>query len=278
VDIDLDELAAQLGNRYGLGSRIGEGAQGVVYAATRFQALDGIVAEEKVALKIYTDPDQDERVRREINAMLMLRDRALASLIEFGQVRLAGRDYQYGTWEFIEGTPLDKRLANAALPPAVVAAIGRDVSRAIGALWSKRIVHRDISPKNVILRAGEREAVLIDLGIARHLTQGSLTAHGFWCGTPGYLSPEQAGARRDLSCRSDIFAVGVVLQEALAGRHPTNWDPYAMLRGMPATADIAPDAPARLARIIDEMVNPIAVRRPLPDVLVDQFTQYLAAR
>jgi eukaryotic-like serine/threonine-protein kinase len=278
VDFDLDELSAQLGGRYRMGSQIGEGAQGVVFAGTRLQALDGTEAEEKVALKIYTDPDQDERVRREINAMLALRDRTLASLIEFGQVQLGGRDYQYGTWEFIEGTPLDQRIRTGALPANVVAAVGRDVSRAIGTLWSRRIVHRDISPKNVIVRAGDREAVLLDLGIARHLSQGTLTAHGFWCGTPGYLSPEQAQARRDLTCRSDVFAAGVVLQEALAGRHPTNWDPYAMLSGVPPTADIAPDAPARLAMIIDSMVNPIAVRRPLPETLVDQFTNYLDPR
>jgi serine/threonine protein kinase len=278
VGFDLDELSGQLGGRYQIDSRIGEGAQGIVYGATRLQAPDGTQAAEKVALKIYTDPDQDERVRREIQAMLVLRDRTLASLIEFGQVHLGGREYQYGTWEFIEGTPLDQRLKSGALPAAVVAAIGRDLSRAIGTLWSKRIVHRDISPKNVILRAGEREAVLLDLGIARHLTQGTLTAHGFWCGTPGYLSPEQAQARRDLTCRSDIFAAGVILQEALVGRHPTNWDPYPMLRGMSPTADVAPDAPARLAQIIDSMLSSVAVRRPLPEALVDQFTQYLHAR
>ena len=99
--------------------------------------------------------------------------------------------YRYIIWEFIHGEALDSRLARACVPPRTVACIGRDVATALCAIWAKRVVHRDVNPKNIMLRIGEDGAVLIDLGVAKYLDQTPLTALGFTWGTKGYLSPEQ---------------------------------------------------------------------------------------
>lgn len=272
---DPAEISQSLGGRFAIKHRLGPGAQGVVYAAHRRSAPDGSPADDQVALKIYTDPQHEERIRREIDSMSRIRDPALATLIEHGTVVLSGTTLMYCAWEFIKGTPLNERIATGPLTPEVAAVIGRDVARAIAQIWKERIVHRDINPKNIMLRTGDREAVLIDLGVARHLGHTSLTAAGFSWGTLGYLSPEQAQAVRSLTCKSDVFALGITLQEALLGRHPTNGLQAALNSGGPRTAVCAPRVPAGLARVIDSMLRERPVERPLPEQLSTEFTHFL---
>src|SRR5690606_16371777 len=146
---------------------------------------------DDVALKIYDAEGQDARVAREVAAMGRIRHPALAGLVESGHLTLGGRALRYVAWEYVDGEALDERLVRGPLAPNTVAVVGRDVASALSELWDHRIVHRDVKPKNVMLRTGEREAVLIDLGIARHLAEGTLTPHGMVWGTPGYMSPEQ---------------------------------------------------------------------------------------
>jgi serine/threonine protein kinase len=150
-----------------------------------------------------------------------------------------------------------------------VARVGHDIADAIEALWARphRIVHRDIKPPNVML-ATTGHAVLIDLGVARHTTLDSLTITGGTWGTHGYMSPEQAMGRKALTCKSDVFALGVMLQEGLAGRHPTNRNQRMLIAGpLPPTHTVAAGLPADVARLIDSMVLRDATRRPLPDVI-----------
>lgn len=108
--------------------------------------------------------------------------------------------------EFIEGEVLSAVLSRGHLPTGQVARIGREIALAIAALWVERLVHRDIKPNNIMFAHNGR-AVLIDLGVARHLSLGALTTLGKTWGTDGYMSPEQANALRQLSCKSDIFSL-----------------------------------------------------------------------
>ena len=155
--------------------------------------------------------------------------------------------------------------------------LGRDVARAIDHIWSKRIVHRDVAPKNMMLRRGDLEAVLIDLGIARHLSESPLTAPGLTWGTYGYLSPEQCRAEPNLSCHSDVFSLGVSLQEALVGRHPTRGDQQILVTTPPKTSDLVPSSPAALAEVVDLMLSLRAPFRPLPAALVIRFADLAAS-
>lgn len=273
----LSEANAALGSRFFVGALIRGGGQGVVYRGSRTSSPDGKETCDDCAIKYYFDPAQDERVDREIRALAGFRHPNLANIIEHGRISVSGESIRYVAWEFIDGDPLDSRVGAKPLIGKTVACVGRDVARAIDHIWSKRIVHRDVAPKNMMLRKGDLEAVLIDLGIARHLSESPLTAPGLTWGTYGYLSPEQCRAEPNLTCHSDVFSLGVSLQEALAGRHPTRGDQQMLVTSPPRTSDLAPSSPAALAELIDLMLSLRAPFRPLPGALVIRFADLAAS-
>lgn len=267
---------AALGPRFQVGALIRGGGQGVVYRGTRTQMPDGKSATDECAIKYYFDSAQDQRIDREIRALQGFRHPNLANVLEHGSFSLNGESVRFVVWEYIDGEPLDTRARAGALSGKIVACVGRDVARAIDHIWSKRIVHRDVAPKNIMLKRGDAEAVLIDLGIARHLLESPLTAPGFTWGTYGYLSPEQCRAEPNLTCHSDVFSLGITLQEALAGRHPTRGDQQALVNAPPKTSDLVASAPAALAEAIDRMLSLRAPFRPLPAALVIRFAELAA--
>jgi eukaryotic-like serine/threonine-protein kinase len=249
----------------------------MVCRATRLRRPDGNNAGEEVALKLYHNPAEDARVQREIDTLQGYRHPNLAVLVEDGRIQIRGQAIRFVAWEFVPGEALDRRISRAPVPPRVVAAIGRDAARAIDYIWRKRIVHRDVNPKNILLRAGETEAVLIDLGIAKHLDLPDLTARGIKWGTIGYFSPEQWRGEQQLTCSSDVFSLAVALQETLISRHPTNRDQGRLYSNPPRTADLDPNIPAGLAMLLDEMLRSRAPFRPHPAIVVERFAE-LAAR
>src|SRR5205823_12550809 len=118
-----------------------------------------------------------------------------------------------------------------------------------------------LKPYNIMLRP-DGQAVLIDLGVARHIALDSLTTYGKTWGTEGYLSPEQARIVRSLTCKSDVFALGVVVQESLLGRHPTARHQQQLVAGGPATASLQAGLPTEFIALVDRMVHRDPVRRP----------------
>lgn len=265
------EANAALGSRFVIGNVIRGGGQGVVCDGSRISTPDNRSVVDHCALKYYFDPAQDERVEREIRALEGFRHPNLANILEHGRIQVQGQSVRYVAWEYIEGEPLDLRLQTGSLSCKIVACIARDVSRAIDHIWSKRIVHRDVNPKNIMIRSGDSEAVLIDLGIAKHLFESPLTMPGLTWGTYGYLSPEQCRAEPNLTCHSDVFSLAVSLQEALLGRHPTSGDQRILVAAPPKTSVLLPSSPAALAREIDAMLSLRAPFRPLPGILVSRF-------
>jgi len=239
------EIEAALDQRYIVGPEIDVGGQGAVFRATRTYRPDGTETSDIVALKLHFHPGQAIRVQREITALENLSHPASARLIEHGYCQVAGRHTRYIAYEFVEGQSLKHRLRSGRLLESEVLRIGRDVSTAIAALWSQRIVHGDIKPSNIMLR-DSGGAVLIDLGVARYLEEdaaprpfrpfgdSSPERTRVW-GTLGYMSPEQARGQRPLSCASDIFSLGVVLLESIQGWHPTNHDQSALADGIRAS-------------------------------------------
>ncbi|MBS1983433.1 MAG: serine/threonine protein kinase [Bdellovibrionales bacterium] len=271
--VDPAELAAQLGGRFVIANDGRAGGQGLVVRATRRTAQDGTPAQDDVALKLYFDAVQVERVEREVAVLHRLRHPSLSRVVEHGSVSLGGRTLRYVAFEFIDGDPLDHRLTNSgALAPRTVAIVGRDVASALSHIWRERIVHRDVNPKNIMLRIGDREAVLIDLGIARHLNESTLTSLGKTWGTMGYMSPEHQRAEQALTSLSDVFSLGVTLLEALTGTHPTGGDQSLIATRCPLTAAVAPSAPAGLAQLIDRMLSHRAAFRPDPEALSEEFS------
>jgi serine/threonine-protein kinase len=271
------EVETALDSRYVLGAEVRVGGQGVVYRATRVRDSAGDHRNNEVALKLHLDPRQDQRVEREIGAAKDLRHPALATLLEDGTIVINGRLTRYIAWEFIAGEPLDVRLSRGPLNESEVLRIARDVTLAIDAIWSKHIVHRDINPKNIMVRA-DGSAVLIDLGGARHIDNTTITAPGATFGTVGYFSPEQFRAEHGLTSASDVFALAVVLLECLLGRHPTAHDQVQLATSPPSADVLAPNTRKEFRQIVDAMLKIRAPFRPSLSFLQREFARLLEAR
>ena len=265
------QAQVQLANRFDFGAEVGTGGQGIVFRARRRLLEDGTPTSDYVAVKFHHDPGQDERIAREIDMMTRLRHACLANLLEHGAVNVGGDQVRYIVWEFIEGEPLTNVIARSPLPPKTVAIVGRDISTAIQEVWGQHVVHRDVKPANVMLRAGHDNAVLIDLGCARHLDQSTLTGAGWVVGTRGYMSPEQAEAQHQLTCFSDVFSLGLTLTEALTGRHPTSHRQELIQNTRITPSTFATTAPAGIVQLLDRMLHPRAAFRPPPDRLAEEF-------
>ena len=280
------DIEAALGQRYIVGPEIGAGGQGTVFRATRTSRPDGTAANDVVALKLYFDRRRNIRLQPEITAMENVSHPNLARLIEHGDCDVAGRHTRYVAWEFIDGQPLSVQLKSGRLLESEVLAIGRDVSAALAEIWSRRIVHGDIKPSNIMLRNASGHikfgavdsAVLIDLGVARNLDQGNIRnldrddrrSAGRAIGTWGYFSPEQIKGTKALSCASDVFSLGVVMLQCLLGQHPTDSDQNALAEGIRASGGRVA-ANVGLLCALDMMLSPLPTFRPNPAELSRRF-------
>ena len=152
----------------------------------------------------------------------------------------------YYVMPYIEGESLLGRIRNEKqLPVEEVLRLGREVAEALGVAHARGIIHRDIKPANVLLSGGH--ALVADFGIARAIgTSESITATGIAVGTPHYMSPEQATGDREVDARTDVYALGTVLYEALAGEPPFT----------------GPTAQSILSRVLMESPRPLNVARP----------------
>jgi serine/threonine-protein kinase len=159
-----------------------------------------------------------ERFLREIRITANLNHPHILPLLDSGEA--AG--FLYYVMPYVEGESLRDRLdREKQLPLDDALQITREVSDALSYAHSHDVVHRDIKPENILLESGH--AVVADFGIARAITAAGgtqLTHTGIAVGTPAYMSPEQASGERDLDARSDIYALGCVLYEMLAGEPP----------------------------------------------------------
>jgi len=261
-----DEVDHALPGRYRAIQVLKSGGQGAV-----FRVEAGVDHPEPpgtpLALKIYAADQLEERTDREIDTLSHLHVDTLVEFVGTGRVTVRGLPCVWLETTFIEGEPLSSILQRGPLPVPQIARIASDIGVVLDRLWERRIVHRDVKPDNIMLRADGR-AILIDLGIARYVEMDSLTTAGKTWGTVGYFSPEQFRAVRALTCKSDVFALGVVVQECLLGRHPTARRQPQLVGGGPATAPLAPSLPADFCALVDRMVHRDPVRRPAPSEVV----------
>jgi serine/threonine protein kinase len=289
------DIEVALGRRYVIGSEIALGGQGAVFRAIRTSQPNGTVVNDDVALKLHFDRRRNTRVQPEITASENFSHPTLARLLEHGYCDVAGRHTRYVAWEFIDGQPLSVLLKNGRLLESEVLAIGRDVSSAIAEIWSRRIVHGDIKPSNIMLRNSDGyfmvgsvdRAVLIDLGAARYLGQGYIRTlrpldsgdrrKGNPIGTWGYFSPEQIRGVKALTCASDVFSLGVVMLQCLLGRHPTDHDQSALAGGIQMSGS-GLAASSGLLGALDRMLSPLPESRLNPAELNHRFQSLLQTK
>jgi serine/threonine-protein kinase len=211
------------------------------------------------------DPKSAERFRREAKAAAAVQHANVVAVYD----AFTWRGTAYIAQEYVEGTDLAKALgALGRLAPSVAARVALELVRGLEEIHAHGIVHRDLKPGNVLL--GRSGVVKIaDFGVALDATSSQLTQTGQAVGTPAYMSPEQLRGER-VDARSDLFSLGVLLYETLAGRVPFEADEdgessllQMIERGRkPPLRSLAPHTPRWLARLVERCLRPRPGRRP----------------
>ena len=206
-------------SHYHITDKLGEGGMGVVYKATDTK-LDRPVALKFLAPHLLRDDEGRKRFEREAKAAAKLDHPNICMVFEIDEAD--GRTFI--VMAFLEGQPLSEKIAEGPLklPEALSTAI--QIAEGLEAAHEKGIVHRDIKPDNVMLMAGSRGLLkIMDFGLAQLAGSSQLTRGGSTLGTMSYMSPEQAEGA-DTDRRTDIWALGVVLYEMVAGQLPFKGD------------------------------------------------------
>jgi serine/threonine-protein kinase len=218
------QVGASLGG-YVLERVLGQGGMGAVFAG-RNDA--GMVRAIKVPL-FSGDGAADARARFEREARALAKIPPHANVVRVHACATEGTT----TWcvlELVEGESLEKTIARGALPIERALELAEAIARALAHVHALGIVHRDVKPANVIVRP-DGTPVLMDFGLARDVEERErLTQTGTMLGTPAYMAPEQHDGARDVDGRADVWAVGVLLHEAIAGERPFVGAPFEIVK------------------------------------------------
>jgi serine/threonine-protein kinase len=259
-----------LAHRYRLTRLIGEGAMGVVWAA-QHERTAAPVAVKLIRPAGGTSAELRDRLLREARACGRIRHRNVVEIHDAGETD-AGDAFL--VMELLEGEPLADLLARQpTLAPRLAAAIGAQIADGLAAAHAAGVVHRDLKPDNVFLRRDAERAVpavvLLDFGVSKVLSaDAKSTATGSVFGSPAYMSPEQARASKTADHRTDLWSLGVVLFEALAGRRPFEADTaFAVVAEIltspvPSLADADPSIDPRLSALVARCLDRDPARRP----------------
>jgi formylglycine-generating enzyme required for sulfatase activity/dienelactone hydrolase/predicted Ser/Thr protein kinase len=208
-------------SHYRIDGELGRGGMGVVYRAVDTR-LGRPVAIKVLPAEATADPERHQRFVQEARSASALNHPNIVTIYEIGE----DGGTTFIAMELVDGTPLDRLLADGPLPVVAALDYAAQAAAALGAAHASGIVHRDIKPANIVITRDGRAKVL-DFGLAkligRTASEATLTAvftrPGTVMGTPAYMSPEQAQGE-PVGAWSDVFSLGAVLYEMLAGRRP----------------------------------------------------------
>ena len=286
------ETGALVADRYRLDRLLGEGGMGTVWAATH------TVTRRRYALKFLKGPSHlNTELRRRF-----VREARAASAVEHPNVVQIHDVFEADgmpimVMDLLEGETLGQRLQREqALPLSEVAATLVPVVSAVGSAHALGIVHRDLKPDNIFLARspdGNQAVRVLDFGVAKLMTgeaheTGAITGTGALIGTPCYMSPEQAFGEKSIDHRSDVWAIGVILYEALTGSRPVEGDNIGqvvkrlMSQAITPIASLSPDLPQDVADFVDRLLSRQREERPadLSHVLdlLERYTEVRAPR
>lgn len=213
--------------KYQILDRLGVGGMGEIFKVRHIH-LNELRVIKIMRPNVASDDQGLQRFLQEARTSTQIKHKNLAMLYDFAQ--LDDGSY-YMVWEFIDGTNIQRWIAqNGAMPPRLTIEISIQALHGLEHLHSMGLIHRDISPENIMLSQDHHGKLLvkvIDFGIAKSLAEGDsgqgLTQTGMFLGKLKYASPEQAGFLKEgeyLDPRSDLYSFGIVMYEMLAGRAP----------------------------------------------------------
>ncbi|MEO1529510.1 MAG: serine/threonine-protein kinase [Planctomycetota bacterium] len=247
---------------YEIQREIGRGGMGVV-----FQAFDHRL-ERNVAIKVPTlITDESARIRfaREARSIAAVKHENIVSIHAIEEE--GGQPFLVMEW--VKGESLADRLERVGtLSWQQAAQLGAEVAAALDAAHSVGLVHRDIKPANVLLESPNDRAKLTDFGVAKSYADPTITTQGMLCGTPAFMSPEQAEGKSDTGTASDLFSLGVVLYQACSGQSPFEGEtPIASLRRVvdhhPRRLDrLDSKVPAWFAKTVEQLMAKSPEKRP----------------
>ncbi len=221
--------------KYQILGRLGVGGMGEVYKVLHLH-LNSIRVIKLMRTAIAGEPGADDRFIREARLATRINHPNVAALYDFSTLEDGSR---YMVWEYIEGTNLHELIeANGPLSPRYAARLAIEALHGLDAIHRAGIVHRDISPENIMIdrdEDGEQRVKLIDLGIAKQgdATEANKTKTGMFVGKWKYCSPEHLGmldSGERIDGRADLYSFGIVLYEMLTGVPPFQADtPHAYL-------------------------------------------------
>ncbi len=261
VDPRIAAIEKALGFKYKVLRKIGSGGFADVYLGEHAQLG------REVAIKILTrshsaEDEMVERFRRESKAAAKLSHPNIIDIYDVGE---SGEIY-YFVMKYIAGETLQKKLQREKkIPPADAIYIVQQVADALSYAHEHNVIHRDIKPANIMLDEYGKP-VLMDFGIARVQFGGQLTRTGTVMGTPHYLSPEQPLGKA-VDGRSDLYSLGIVFYEMLAGRVPFHDDSAIALiykhinEAAPPLQEVVPELPQELCTIVHTMIEKLPENR-----------------
>ena len=219
--------ARLIDGKYQILDRLGVGGMGEIFKVRHIH-LNELRVIKIMRPNVAADDQGMQRFLQEARTSTMIKHKNLAMLYDFAQ--LEDGSY-YMVWEFIDGTNIQKwTFQNGPMPPRLAVEIAIQALDGLEHLHSMGLIHRDISPENIMLSQDHHGKLLvkvIDFGIAKSLAEGEsgqgLTQTGMFLGKLKYASPEQAGFLKEgehLDPRSDLYSFGIVMYEMLAGRAP----------------------------------------------------------
>jgi serine/threonine protein kinase len=249
--IDADLTPGQVVGEYQVERKIGQGGFGAVFKAVH-PLIGKQVAIKVLSQRFSVDPQMVSRFVSEARAVNQIRHHNIIDIFSFGTLE-DGRFYY--VMEFLDGEPLDRRLARRGrMPLAEALPVLRAIARALDAAHAKGIAHRDLKAENIFLAAHPDGVFpkLLDFGIAKLMTPEDVLSHktrtGAPMGTPHYMSPEQCHGRA-VDHRTDMYAFGVLAYLMLTGAYPLDGDDYMAIL---------------MRQVHDEPVPPSQVRPELP--------------
>lgn len=211
--------------RYEIRAHIGTGGMGQVYLAQDTSELNRTVAIKLLPAEVAADPKWMQRFIREARTVSGLNHPNVLTIYEFG----VHDSTRFMAMEYVDGVTLREHLNNNRLNLHEVLDIGIQVAAALNAAHEAHVIHRDIKPENIMLRRRDSIVKVLDFGLAKPVKQdGNLTTSsellhtetGIVMGTVSYMSPEQSLALKSIDYRTDIWSLGAVLYEMVAGRVP----------------------------------------------------------